>query len=403
MKLWDIIRSMMLFSLALIFLLGMALGKISDILRLPNLVGMLITGIILGPYVLNLLDANLLAISTDLRQIALIIILTRAGLNLDIKDLKKVGRPAILMCFVPAVFEIAAVTFLAPMLFDISYLDAAIMGAVLAAVSPAIIVPRMIKLMESGYGQNKSIPQMVMAGATVDDVFVIVLFTAFLGFSRTGSYDFLSLLAIPSAIVLGIGAGFVIGLAFAYLFKRYHLRDSGKVVIILSISFLLVSLEHSLEGILGFSGLLAVMTMGITLQQNLYVASKRLSGKFSKLWVGAEILLFVLVGATVDVSLAFEKGAVALVLIMAALLFRIIGVLLSVYKTKLNAKERVFVSFAYVPKATVQAAIGGIPLALGIVSGHLILTVAVISILISAPLGAWLIDNSYKKLLTHHH
>ncbi len=403
MKLWDIIRSMMLFSLALIFLLGMALGKISDILHLPNLVGMLITGIILGPYVLNLLDANLLAISTDLRQIALIIILTRAGLNLDIKDLKKVGRPAILMCFVPAIFEIAAVTFLAPMVFDISYLDAAIMGAVLAAVSPAIIVPRMIKLMESGYGQNKSIPQMVMAGATVDDVFVIVLFTAFLGFSRTGSYDFLSLLAIPSAIVLGIGAGFVIGLAFAYLFKRYHLRDSGKVVIILSISFLLVSLEHSLEGILGFSGLLAVMTMGITLQQNLYVASKRLSGKFSKLWVGAEILLFVLVGATVDVSLAFEKGAVALLLIMAALLFRVIGVLLSVYKTKLNVKERVFVSFAYVPKATVQAAIGGIPLALGIASGHLILTVAVISILISAPLGAWLIDNSYKKLLTHHH
>ena len=389
----------MLLSLALVFLCGMALGGIFQKLKLPSLLGMLLTGILLGPYVLNLLDPTILNISTDLRQIALIIILTRAGLNLDINDLKRVGRPAILMCFVPACFEIVGMLIFAPMFLGITRLEAAIMGTVIAAVSPAVVVPKMLKLMESGYGKSKSIPQMIMAGASVDDVFVIVLFTAFTGLAKGGKITPLSFLTIPTSIVFGLLGGIVTGLFLALLFSKLHIRDSGKVVVILSISFLLVTLEHSLTGVVGFSGLLAVMAMGATLQQRKYEVSKRLSGKFSKLWVCAEVLLFVLVGATVNISYALKAGLSAVALIFCALVFRMVGVFACLIKTSLNKKERVFSALAYMPKATVQAAIGGLPLAMGLACGDIVLTVAVLSILITAPLGATLVDATYKKLL----
>ncbi|MEG1781906.1 MAG: cation:proton antiporter [Oscillospiraceae bacterium] len=389
----------MLLSLALVFLCGMTLGAIFQKLKLPSLLGMLLTGIILGPYVLNLLDQSILNISTDLRQIALIIILTRAGLNLDIKDLRKVGRPAILMCFLPACFEIVGMVILAPLFLGITRLEAAIMGTVVAAVSPAVIVPKMLKLMEGGYGTQKSIPQMIMAGASVDDVFVIILFTAFTSLAQGGAITPIRLLTIPTSIILGLLCGIVMGLLLALLFTKFHIRDSTKVVVILSVSFLMVTLEHSMTGIIGFSGLLAVMALGATLQQRKYEVSKRLSGKFSKLWVCAEVLLFVLVGATVNIQYALNAGVMAVLLIFCVLIFRIVGVFVCLTKTNLNKKERIFSAIAYTPKATVQAAIGGLPLSMGLACGDIVLTVAVLSILITAPLGAALVDATYKKLL----
>lgn len=390
----------MLLSLALVFLCGMALGKIFEKLKLPNLLGMLITGIILGPYLFNLLDSKILDISTDLRQIALIIILTRAGLNLDVKDLKKVGRPAILMCFVPACFEIIGMIIFAPIFLKISILEAAIMGTVIAAVSPAVIVPRMIKLMEGRYGTNKGIPQMIMVGASVDDVFVIVLFTAFTGLAQSGTITPIDFLSIPTSIILGLLGGIIAGLALSFLFKRIHMRDSVKVVIILSVSFLLVTIEQSISGIIGFSGLLAVMALGASIHKQKQEVSKRLSDKFSKLWVGAELLLFVLVGATVNISYALKTGVLANILIFCILLFRIFGVFTCLTKTNLNKKEKIFTAIAYMPKATVQAAIGGLPLAMGLACGDIVLTVAVLSIMITAPLGAALVDVLYQKLLS---
>lgn len=390
----------MLLSLALVFLIGMGLGKIFEQMRLPKLLGMLLTGILLGPYALNLLDPSILTMSGDLRQIALIIILTRAGLNLDINDLKKVGRPAILMCFVPACFEIIGMLILGPKLLGITLLEAAIMGTVIAAVSPAVIVPRMLKLMEDGYGRHKSIPQMVMAGASVDDVFVIVLFTSFTGLAQGGTISPMNFLTIPISIVLGLVGGIITGLLLSWLFTKIHIKDTGKVIIILAVSFLLITLEHAVASIVGFSGLLAVMALGATIQQRKHEVSKRLSIKFSKLWVGAEVLLFVLVGAMVDIRYALSAGAIAVVLILGVLLFRIAGVFVSLIKTDLNKKERLFTAFAYTPKATVQAAIGGLPLAMGLAGGEIILTVAVVAIIVTAPLGAILIDTTYKKLLT---
>ncbi|WP_040198390.1 cation:proton antiporter [Candidatus Soleaferrea massiliensis] len=389
----------MLLSLALVFLCGMALGTIFQKLKLPSLLGMLLTGILLGPYVLNLLDPSILNISTDLRQIALIIILTRAGLNLDIRDLKRVGRPAILLCFVPACFEIAGMLIFAPIFFGVTLLEAAVMGTVVAAVSPAVVVPKMLKLMESGYGKNKSIPQMIMAGASVDDVFVIVLFTAFTGLAKDGQLSPIRFLTIPTSILFGLIGGILAGLLLYLLFSKAHIRDSGKVVIILSVSFLLVTVEHTLTGAVGFSGLLAVMALGAALQQKNYPVSKRLANKFSKLWVGAEVLLFVLVGATVNISYALKAGAMAILLIFCVLAFRLAGVFVSLIRTPLNKKERVFSALAYMPKATVQAAIGGLPLAMGLACGETVLTVAVLSILITAPLGAALVDATYQKLL----
>lgn len=389
----------MLTSLALIFLCGLLLGSIFQKIKLPPLLGMIITGIILGPHTLNLIDQSVLSISSDLRQIALIIILTRAGLNLDINSLKKVGRPAILMCFLPACFEIIGMVLLAPPLLGISILDALIMGTVVAAVSPAVIVPKMLKLIETGYGKDKSIPQMIMAGASVDDVFVIVLFTSFTGLAQGESFSPISLIQVPISIILGIGLGILIGILLGFFFKKVHMRDSIKVIIILSISFLLVTLENNLKGIVPISGLIAIMSIGISLQKIRSDASKRISTKFSKLWVAAELMLFVLVGATVDIKYAFSAGIMAILLIFGVLVFRMIGVLICLIKTKLNKKERIFCMIAYCPKATVQAAIGYIPLTMGLSCGNIVLTVAVLSILITAPLGAFFIELLYKRLL----
>ena len=389
----------MLTSLAFIFLLGLSLGYVFMKLKLPALIGMLLTGIALGPYVLNLLEPSLLSVSVDLRQLALVIILTRAGLALDIKDLMKVGRPALLMCFVPACFEIAGMMLIAPPLLGISLLDAAIMGTVVAAVSPAIIVPKMLHLMDQKYGTSKSIPQLIMAGGSVDDVFVIVMFTAFTGLALGGNISAVSFLQIPVSILSGLVLGVLLGWLLTRYFTRYHMRDSVKVPIILSVSFLLVALERVLKGVLPVSGLLAVMALGATLLKNYEVLALRLSAKFSKLWVGAEILLFVLVGATVDIKYAVGAGLSAVVVILFSLLFRMAGVFVCMIKTQLTLKERVFCMIAYLPKATVQAAIGSLPLAMGLPCGKIVLTVAVLAILIPAPLGAFGIDMTYKRLL----
>ena len=389
----------MLFSFALIFLSGIILGSIFNRLKLPQLIGMLLTGIILGPYLLNLLDPKILSISADLRQIALIIILTRAGLNLDINDLKKVGRPAVLMCFLPATFEILSMIIFAPKFLGLGLLDSAILGTVIAAVSPAVIVPKMLKLMEEGYGADKSIPQLIMAGASVDDVFVIVLFTSFIGLASNGTFSMLNLIKIPTSIFFGIFIGFLCAILLIYLFRKIHIRDSLKVIIILNISFLLVTFEHSLTGIIGFSGLLAIMSIGTGIQAKNTILSKRLSVKYSKLWIAAEVMLFVLVGATVNIKYALSASIPAILLIITVLIFRMIGVFLCLIGTSLSYRERLFCMIAYCPKATVQAAIGSIPLSMGLPSGNIILTVAVLSILITAPLGAFAIDISYKKLL----
>lgn len=389
----------MLTSLSLVFLLGMLLSRAFQKIRLPGLLGMLLTGMILGPYALNMLDGSILGISADLRQIALIIILTRAGLSLDIQDLKKVGRPAVLMCFVPACFEIMGMILLAPRLLGISVLDAAIMGAVVGAVSPAVIVPKMLNLMEKGYGVKKSIPQLILAGASVDDVFVIVLFTAFTGLAQGGTFSPASILSIPVSIGTGIAAGVLAGILLALFFQKIHIRDSAKVVILLSVSFLMIELENRLKGYVPFSGLLAVMSIGIALQKKRYEAAARLSVKYSKLWVAAEVLLFVLVGATVDISYAMKAGAAAVILIFGVLIFRMAGVFFCLLGTDINRKERLFCMIAYMPKATVQAAIGGVPLAMGLGCGKIVLTVAVLAILITAPLGAFGVEQTYKRLL----
>ena len=389
----------MLFSLAAIFLCGMLLGGVCQKLKLPPLLGMLLTGILLGPYALNLLDGSILGISAELRRIALLIILTRAGLNLNLADLKRAGRPAVLLCFVPACFEIAGMVLLAPRLLGVTVLDAAILGSVVAAVSPAVIVPKMLRLMEEGYGTRAGIPQMLMAGASVDDVFVIVLFTSFTGLAGGGSISAAALAQIPVSIALGILAGAVCGLLLAFVFRRLHLRDSAKVLILLSVSFLLVTLEDSLSGRMGFSGLIAVMAAGVALQCKRGVVAARLSAKYAKLWVAAELLLFVLVGATVDLRYAVGAGAKAVLIIFLVLLFRMLGVWACLLRTRLSRRERAFCMLAYCPKATVQAAIGSIPLSMGLACGDIVLTVAVLSILITAPLGAFAIDRTYQKFL----
>lgn len=392
----------MLTSLALIFLIGMLTGSVFKKLKLPSLLGMLLTGIVLGPHVLNLLDSSILGISAELRKLALIIILARAGLSLDIKDLIKVGRPAVLMCFVPACFEMVGMILLAPKLLGVSLLDAAIMGAVVGAVSPAVVVPKMLNLMENGYGTDKSIPQLILAGASVDDVFVIVMFTSFTGLAMGEGISASSFLEIPISIVLGLVGGIAVGLLILELFKKFHMRDSYKVIVMLSIAFLLVALEDKLTGMLPFSGLLAVMSMGIIVQKNNQNLAVRISSKFSKLWVAAELILFVLVGAAVDIEYAAAAGLSSILLIAGVLIFRMIGVYTCLLKTQLSNKERLFCMIAYTPKATVQAAIGSVPLAMGLACGQIVLTVAVIAILITAPLGAFGIDMTHKKLLNHN-
>lgn len=390
----------MLLSIALILLVGMSMGWICRKIKLPGLLGMLITGIVLGPYVLNMLDIKLLGISADLRKIALIIILTRAGLGLDLTSLKKIGRPAVLMCFVPATFELAGMLLLAPRLMGMSLLEAAVMGAVLAAVSPAVVVPRMVKLMEEGYGVKEGIPQLILAGASVDDVYVIVLFSTFSGMMQGEGASVIRFVNIPVSIILGIIIGLTIGILLAFYFQKVHIRDTAKVLIILGISFLLAAAEDSLTTPVTFSALIAIMFIGVGLQRKREAVAKRLAVKYGKLWVAAEVFLFVLVGATVNIGYLGRVGVRALLMIAGALLFRMAGVWVCLLGTGLKTGEKAFTMLAYTPKATVQAAIGGIPLALGFACGDTVLTVAVLAIVLTAPLGAFAIDLSYRKLLT---
>lgn len=395
----------MLTSLALIFLAGLAMAALCSLLRLPRIIGMLFTGILLGPYVLGLLDPSILAISADLRQMALIIILIKAGLSLDLGDLRRVGRPAVLMSFLPASFEILAYILFAPMLLGITRLEAAVMGAVLGAVSPAVVVPRMVRLMEEGRGTREGVPQLILAGASCDDVFVIVLFSAFTGMAQGGSVNLAEFVGIPVSICTGI----LLGLAVGWLLCRFFdlawnrglpVRGSMKVLIVLGISFLLVAAEDWLEGILPLSGLLAVMAMACALRLwGVSSVTDRLSEKFGKLWIAAEVLLFVLVGAAVDIRYTLQAGAAAVVMILLALCVRAVGVLLALAGTRLDWKERLFCVIAYLPKATVQAAIGSVPLAMGLPCGALVLSVAVLAILITAPLGAIGIDSTCRRLL----
>lgn len=389
----------MLLSISLILILGMFMGWICRKMKLPALLGMLIIGIILGPYGLNLLDGSILGISAELRKIALIIILTRAGLGLNLSGLKKIGRPAVLMCFVPASFELLGMILLAPKLMGLSVLESAVMGAVLAAVSPAVVVPRMVKLMDEGYGVKEGIPQLILAGASVDDVYVIVLFSTFVGMMQGEGASILKFVNIPVSIFWGIAIGLLLGVLLAYFFKKVHIRDTSKVLIILSISFLLVVMEDKLTTAITFSSLIAVMFIGIGLQKKREAVAERLSVKYGKLWVAAEVFLFVLVGATVNIEYLGKVGAKAFVVIIGALIFRMFGVFVCLLGTGLKRKERLFAMVAYTPKATVQAAIGGIPLALGFACGDTVLTMAVLAIVLTAPLGAFAIDLSYKKLL----
>lgn len=395
----------MILSLGLILIVGMVFAKIFDKLKLPRIIGMLLTGIILGPQVLNLLDANILRISSDLRTIALIVILLKAGLSLDMGDLKKVGRSAILLSFLPASFEILSYAIFVPKILGLNLIDGLLMGAVMAAVSPAIVVPRMVKLIDKGYGKDESIPQMILAGASCDDVFVLVLFSSFLSMAKGSEFSFKSLLKVPVSIILGIGFGIVIGyLLYLFFERRYkngsYIRNSSKVIIILALAFLLVSLEGLVKEIIPISGLLAVIAMASSYKIKADDGVvERLSEKFAKLWIFAEILLFVLVGAEVDIKYMTGIGFIGIALIFLGLLIRSIGVFISVAGSKLNKNEKIFTILAYTPKATVQAAIGSVALANGIGSGMAILSIAVLGIIITAPLGAILIDKTYKKLL----
>lgn len=391
--------SSMLTNIALILLLGLGAGWLFNKIKLPSLLGMILVGILISPYCFNLIDDSILLISGEIRQIALVIILTRAGLSLNLADLKKVGRPAILMCFVPACVEMMGTIVAAPRLLNVSLLDAAIIGSVIAAVSPAVVVPRMIKLMEDGYGVQQSIPQLILAGASVDDVFVIVVFTALTTLVSTGRTSPLSFMQIPTSIFLGILLGIFGGKLLVLFFKTSHIRDSVKVLILLSVSFLMLEIQERLNGIVAVSGLLAIMSMGVTIKQTYDILAKRLSVKYNKLWLGAEVFLFVLVGAAVDVRYAMSAGAAVILLVAMAMICRMLGVLLSLLGTKLTKKERLFCMLAYTPKATVQAAIGTIPLAMGLECGSIVLTIAVVSILLTAPFGAICMDKLYKKLL----
>lgn len=389
----------MLLSVALILTLGMFLGWICKKIKLPSLIGMIATGIILGPYVLDVIDVSILNISPELRKIALIIILTRAGLGLDVSGLKKIGRSAFLMCFVPASFELVGILILGPGLLGLTLLESAIMGAVLAAVSPAVVVPRMVKLMDEKYGTKEGIPQLILAGASVDDVYVIVLFTTFTGMMKGEAVSVINFINIPVSILLGIGIGYGIGFLLAKYFEKIHIRDTVKVSIILSISFFLVVLEDNMKTSITFASLIAVMFIGISLSKYRENVAKRISLKFGKMWVIAEVFLFVLVGCSVNIKYLGKVGIVALIVIFLALVFRMVGVFICLLKTKLNVKERLFTMMAYTPKATVQAAIGGMPLAMGFACGDMVLSVAVLAIVVTAPLGALAIDSSYKKLL----
>lgn len=389
----------MLLSIAIILLSGLLLGTICKKVRFPSLFGMIIAGVIIGPYCLNLIDDSILNVSSEIRRIALIIILIRAGLKLSLDDLKKVGRPAILMCFLPACFEIIGMIIIAPIMFGMSHLDAAILGAVIGAVSPAVIVPRMIKLIDEGYGTRQGIPQMILAGASVDDVFVIVMFTTFTGIAQGQGVSIREIINIPISILLGIIIGFAVGFLLYKWFSKITLSLIIMTIIVLSVSFCLSAVETELTFI-PFASLIAIMCLGITIRKSDVDMAKKLSGQYDKLWTVAEVFLFVLVGASVAIDHAKEAGIKAVILILVVILFRMIGVFVCVIKTKLSFKEKIFCMIAYTPKATVQAAIGGLPLAMGLSSGELILTISVVAILLTAPLGAFGIDLTYEKILS---
>ncbi len=397
----------MVTSLAFILLFALVFSWIFQKLKLPKIIGMLAVGILLGPFVLDLLDDKILSVSSDLRQIALIVILIKAGLSLNVSDLKKVGRPAILMSFLPAVFEIGAVALFAPYLLPVSRLDALIMGAVLGAVSPAVVVPRMVELNEKGYGTDKQIPGLILAGASLDDVFVIVLFTAFCSLAQGESFSVMQFVSVPLSVVLGIGSGVAVGFLLSFIFEFAHkkqkpIRQSVKVIVLLGVSFLLMSVEIWQDTV-PFSGLIAVMAMATVVQLRCRpTVGSDLSKKFGKLWLFAEILLFVLVGSAVDIRYTLKAGGLAVLVIFIALAVRSVGVLLCLIGTPLNKKERLYCVISYLPKATVQAAIGSVPLSLGLSCGNIVLSVAVLSILITAPLGAFLMDLTYPKLLSHN-
>lgn len=395
----------MLLSLALIFLVGLTLAAICEKIRLPRIIGMLVTGVLLGPFVLNLLDSSILGISGELRKIALVIILIKAGLSLNISDLKRVGRPALLLSFLPACFEIAAYILFAPSFFGITRTEAAVTGAVLSAVSPAVVVPRMVNLIDNRIGTEKGIPQMILAGASLDDVFVIVVFSVFVSAAQGGGLDFSGFLDIPVSVLLGALLGVSSGFLLYFLFEKSfshgrHIRNSVKVILILAVSFLLIAAEELLKSKIAVSGLLAVMSMSLVLAaKSSPGVTERLKAKFGKLWLAAEVVLFVLVGAAVDIRYTLDAGVKAVAMIFLALAIRSVGVLLCTVKTPLAGKERLFCVLSYLPKATVQAAIGSVPLSLGLPCGKLVLSVAVLAIVITAPLGAFAIDLGSKKLL----
>lgn len=389
----------MLISLSYIIIVGLLLGSICKKIKFPSLFGMIIGGIIIGPHVLNLIDGSILNISSEIRKIALIIILIRAGLKLSLEDLKRVGRPAILMCFVPATLEVLGMILLAPKLLGLSILDAAILGAVIGAVSPAVIVPRMIKLIDENRGVNKGIPQMILAGASVDDVFVIVLFTTFTSLAQGADISVKSFVNIPISIITGVLVGFALGYALVIYFNKIHIRDTVKVAIILCVSFVMTYIEDRFGSIIPFASLIGVMALGLMIKRQKSDLAVRMSAKYNKLWVVAEIFLFVLVGASVEIGSLKSAGISAVILIFGVLLFRMAGVFVCVVATDLNIKEKLFCMLAYTPKATVQAAIGGLPLAMGLPCGNTVLTVSVIAIMVTAPLGAFAIDLTYKKFL----
>lgn len=395
----------MLTSLGLIFIVGLGFAAICQQIKLPRIIGMLLTGVLLGPYVLDFFDSSILGISAELRKMALVIILIKAGLSLNLKDLRRVGRPALLLSFVPASFEILAYTIFAPIIFGISYMEAALIGAVLSAVSPAVVVPRMVHLIDKKIGTDKGIPQMILAGASLDDVFVIVVFSTFLAMAQGGNVNYLSFVDIPVSIVLGLLIGAVFGFGLSAFFEtsyahKHLIKNSMKVVIVLGFAFLLLAIEDWLDGVVAVSGLLAIMSMSLVIaMRSVKAVTVRLQAKFGKLWIAAEVILFVLVGAAVDIRYMLNAGAGAVLMIAIALVIRSVGVMLCMIGTELNRKERLFCVFSYLSKATVQAAIGSVPLSVGLPCGNLVLSIAVLAIVITAPLGAFAMDAGYKRLL----
>lgn len=389
----------MILSLGLILILGFIIGWLLSKIKIPGLVGMIIVGLLIGPYCLGLIDEKILSISTELRQVALVIILTRSGLNLDIDSLRKIGRPAILMSFIPATLEIIGTTLISQLLLEITIVESILLGTVLAAVSPAVVSPRMIKLIEERFGENHQVPKLILAGSSVDDIYVIVLFYTFLGLVGNNTFDFVSITMIPVTIILGVLLGIIVGLILSYILKKTNFKTAINILIIISSSFLMIGLENMLKDYISISSLLGIMVTGIVLLFRNKEKAKQLSDGYNNLWIFFEIILFVLVGATVDFSYAINNGLMAILILIIGLLFRTLGVLLCLIKTKLTFKERLFTILAYIPKATVQASIGGIALSLGLSCGSIILTVSVISILITAPIGAILIDNLSSKLL----